>query len=126
MIRRARQLGYVPTIAGHRRRLPDLTSTVENFRRAAERQCVNARIQGSCADMLKWAMLQMGPWERMYDAKKSCQVHDELMWRVPTENSAEFAMVASGVMKSVEKQFKLIVPIEAEPGTGKNWTEAKQ
>ena len=125
VIRRARQLGYVPTIAGHRRRLPDLTSTVERFRFAAERQCVNARIQGSCADMLKWAMLQLDPWEKVYGAKKQAQVHDELVWRCPKETSKEFARVASGVMKSIDKQFNLIVPIEAEAGMGSNWAEAK-
>jgi DNA polymerase I len=125
VIKRARQLGYVPTIAGHRRRLPDLTSTVENYRRAAERQCVNARIQGSCADMLKWAMLQMEPWERMYGAKKQVQVHDELGWRCPKETSQQFAEIASGVMKSIQQQFRLIVPIEAEAGIGSNWAEAK-
>ena len=125
VLRRARQLGYVPTIWGHRRRLPDLTSTMSAYRSAAERQCVNARVQGSCADMLKWAMLQMTPWEKMYGAKKQVQVHDELGWRVPKEASKEFAAIASGVMKSIEKQFKLIVPIEAEAGIGSNWAEAK-
>jgi DNA polymerase I len=125
VIHRARQLGYVPTIAGHRRRLPDLTSPVERFRMAAERQCVNARIQGSCADMLKWAMLQMEPWECMYGARKQVQVHDELGWRCPKETSKQFAVIASGVMKSIDRQFNLIVPIEAEAGIGANWAEAK-
>jgi DNA polymerase-1 len=125
VIRRARQLGYVPTIAGHRRRLPDLSSPHERFRMAAERQCVNARIQGSCADMLKWAMLQLEPWEKMYGAKRQVQVHDELGWRVPQETSKQFAEIASGVMKSIEKQFNLIVPIEADYGIGQNWAAAK-
>ncbi len=75
--------------------------------------------------MLKWAMLQMTPWEKMYGAKKQVQVHDELVWRVPREASKEFAAIASGVMKSIEKQFNLIVPIEAEAGIGSNWAEAK-
>lgn len=125
VIRRARQLGYVPTIAGHRRRLPDLSSPNERFRMAAERQCVNARIQGSCADMLKWAMIQLEPWEKMYGAKRQVQVHDELGWRCPKETSKQFAEIASGVMKSIETHFKLIVPIEADYGIGQNWAAAK-
>jgi DNA polymerase I len=125
VVRRARQLGYVPTIAGHHRRLPDLTSPVGSFRWAAERQTVNARIQGSAADMIKWAMIQLEPWEKMYGAKRQVQVHDELGWRCPKETSKEFAAIASGVMKSIDKHFNLIVPIEAEAGMGSNWAEAK-
>jgi hypothetical protein len=79
----------------------------------------------SCADMLKWAMLQLTPWQNRYGAKLTCQVHDELVFRVPNETAEEFANVASGVMTSIEKQFNLIVPIEADPGIGDNWNQAK-
>ena len=75
--------------------------------------------------MLKWAMLQLEPWEMMYGAKRQVQVHDELGWRCPKETSKQFAEIASGVMKSIETQFKLIVPIEADYGIGQNWAAAK-
>jgi DNA polymerase-1 len=125
VIRRARELGYVPTYGGRRRHLPDLNSPDHMLRGAAERQCVNSRIQGSCADMLKWAMLQLEPYCDWYGVKMIAQVHDELLFEVPNEVAKEFVAVAQKVMESIKEEFSLNVKILAEPGYGSTWAEAK-
>ena len=126
VVKRARQLGYVPTITGRKRRLPDLNNwDDEGMRMAAERQCVNARIQGSCADMLKWAMLQLAPWCKLYGAQMAGQVHDEIVFLVPNETVDEFIPLVQTIMESIKGQFNLNVKIEAQPGHGKSWSEAK-
>ena len=126
VVKRARQLGYVPTIAGRKRRLPDLNNLRdEPARMAAERQCVNARIQGSCGDMMKWAMLQLHPWCKMYDALMLGQVHDELVFEIDEDKADEFLPIVQQVMESIYEHYNLTVPIIAEPGKGANWYEAK-
>ena len=92
---------------------------------AAERQCVNARIQGSCGDMMKWAMLQLHPWCKMYDALMLGQVHDELVFEIDEDKADEFLPIVQQVMESIYEHYNLTVPIIADPGKGANWYEAK-
>ena len=125
VIRRARELGYVPTVDGRRRRLPDLSSSQMFVRGAAERQCVNARIQGSCADMMKWAMLQIQPWCKLYGVKMIGQVHDEIIWLAPENVVEDFMPIVQTIMESIRERYSLNVPIEAKPGQGNTWGQAK-
>ncbi len=79
----------------------------------------------SCADMLKWAMLELVPWCRLYDAKIIGQVHDEVIFLVPEEVADDFMEIVRSIMVSIKDKYNLIVPIEAEPNKGPNWREAK-
>ena len=123
VIRRTRQLGYVRTVGGRRRRLPGINSPVNSFRFKAERQAVNTRIQGSCADMIKWAMNQLRPWCKLYGVEMIGQVHDEIVFEAPEEVAEEFVPIVQNIMESIEEHYNLIVPIEAEPAIGPNWAE---
>lgn len=122
----ARQLGYAKTIAGRKRRLPELTSYDRSTQGHAERQAISAIIQGSAADAFKWATVQFMPMVRWYDAKLTAEVHDEAVFEVPYECAEEFAQQVGGVMASIREQFNLRVPIEAAPSFGFNWGDAKE
>lgn len=119
----ARDNGYVSTVLGRRRYLKDINSQNAVVRGAAERNAVNAPIQGSAADIIKLAMirlhnrLQEGPWQ----AKMLLQVHDELVFEVPKNELDDFQAV---VKKEMENAFPLDVPLEVDLGVGQNWLEA--
>lgn len=121
IVTRGRELGYVPTYGGRKRRLPDLNSWDDELRSRAERQGPNARIQGSAADLIKWATVQLEPFLEWYGAKLVAQVHDELVFEVPEEVAEEFSAYASQIMASVKEHFKLRVPIIAEGHIGPTW-----
>lgn len=126
VVRYARELGYVKTIAGRKRRLPELRSYDEQLRMEAERQAVNSIIQGSAADIIKWAMVQIHPFHPQYDARIMAQVHDELCHRVPEAPAKEFAYdVVKPWMERSGEQYNLRLPLEVSPGIGRNWAEAK-
>jgi DNA polymerase-1 len=125
VIEYAAELGYVRTIAGRRRRLPDIRSFDKALRAAAERQAVNTIIQASAADIIKWAMLQLHPLLPEYGAKMLAQVHDELAFEVPEAAAQEFAAKAQAVMEAAGEQFKLRLKLSAEPGIGDSWGSAK-
>jgi len=125
VIDHGRQLGYVKTILGRKRRLPDLHHHDDMLRSGAERQCVNAIIQGSAADLIKLAMLELRPWCWWFGARLLAQVHDELIFEVAADVAQEFAAVAQREMEWVRERFDLRVPVEAKPGLGPNWAEAK-
>ena len=119
----ARDNGYVSTVLGRRRYLKDINSQNAVVRGAAERNAVNAPIQGSAADIIKLAMirlhnrLQEGPWQ----AKMLLQVHDELVFEVPKNELDDFQAV---VKKEMENAYPLDVPLEVDLGVGQNWLEA--
>lgn len=118
----ARRTGYVETLAGRRRPVPDLTAKNRMIREGAERVAVNAPIQGTCADMIKIAMLNLhrelpgvAPGARMV-----CQVHDELVFSIPRERLE----AASALIKRLmEGAMVLEVPVVVDISHGPNWAE---
>lgn len=126
VLRAGRKLGHIRTILRRRRHLPELDSFIERDRGRAERQAVNAVIQGSAGDLINWAMLQIDPILDSYDAKMVEQTHDELGFIVPDNAAEEFALIAQEKMVSVEEIFNLSVPIKAEPTIGQTWGDTKE
>ena len=119
----AREHGYVETILGRRRYLPDVYSRNQVVRGAAERNAVNAPIQGSAADIIKIAMVRIAQrLEREHlSTRMLLQVHDELLFDVP---KAELEVVTPIIREEMQQAYKLSVPLIVEIGTGNNWLEA--
>lgn len=119
----AREYGYVQTILGRRRYLSDILSTNAVVRGFAERNAINAPIQGSAADMIKVAMInvQAALIKNKFETKLLLQVHDELVFDVP-ENEVE--IVKPVIEAAMINALKLNVPIEVGIGVGKTWLEA--
>ena len=119
----AREHGYVETILGRRRYLPDVYSRNQVVRGAAERNAVNAPIQGSAADIIKIAMVRIAQHlEREHlSTRMLLQVHDELLFDVP---KAELEVVTPLIREEMQQAYKLSVPLIVEIGTGNNWLEA--
>ena len=119
----AREHGYVETILGRRRYLPDVYSRNQVVRGAAERNAVNAPIQGSAADIIKIAMVRIAQrLEREHlSTRMLLQVHDELLFDVP---KAELEVVTPLIREEMQQAYKLSVPLIVEIGTGNNWLEA--
>lgn len=122
-IRAARELGYVKTMFGRRRYLRDIHSRNQMVRGMAERNAINAPIQGSAADIIKIAMVRI--FERMtaekYVSKMILQVHDELIFEV---YEPEFDRLKDMVLYEMSNAVKLVVPLVAEWGRGNSWFEA--
>ncbi len=118
-----RRLGYVETVTGRRRHLPDINSGNGATRAAAERNAINTPIQGSAADMIKIAMARVHAALRAQDARARLllQVHDELLFDVPEE---ELEAVRGIVEAGMRDALPLGVPIAVEIGVGANWLEA--
>ncbi len=123
-IAEARENGYVTTLYGRRRYLPEIHSPNFNLRSFAERTAMNTPIQGTAADVIKKAMVEV--YRRLADeGLKSCillQVHDELVLEVA---AAELDRVAAIVRGAMEGAVSLSVPLTTDIKTGKNWAEAK-
>ncbi len=133
----ARRKGYVSTLLGRRRYLPDITSRNFTVRSNAERQAINMPIQGTSADMIKLAMirideaLQKPEASRRLDSSRDqksevrsrmlLQVHDELVFEVPKN---EVEMMKELIVDKMKHALTLNVPIEVDVGTGANWLEA--
>ncbi len=119
----ARENGYVQTIMGRRRYLRDINSANQTVRGFAERNAINAPIQGSAADMIKIAMINIHREmkERKIEAKMTMQVHDELVFDVPLYEVETLKPIIEYGMKHA---IKTIVPIVVEIGQGNNWLEA--
>ena len=119
----ARGKGYVETIFHRKRFLPDINSRSAVVRGYAERNAINAPIQGSAADIIKVAMARI--YERFkregLKAKMILQVHDELNFSVPIE---ERERVEQAVIEEMEKAYKMHVPLKEDCGWGENWLEA--
>lgn len=118
----ARENGYVETLLGRRRMIPDIKSGNRNAREYAERTAYNMPIQGTQADIVKLAMLELQPRLEAAGAKLLLQVHDELVIEAP-EDRAE--AVAQTVKEVMEGAYALDVPLTAEVGIGDNWLAAK-
>jgi len=122
-IRRARELGYVTTMFGRRRYVPDIHSRNQVVRGNAERNAINAPLQGSAADIIKIAMVKIaGRLEKeMPEAKMILQVHDELIFEVDVSSVEKLKQIVTAEMKGAAS---LSVPLEVDTGTGHNWLEA--
>ncbi|GAA5093850.1 DNA polymerase I [Wohlfahrtiimonas larvae] len=119
---KARQLGYVETLLGRRLPLPDINSTNHMMKSGAERVAVNAPLQGTAADIIKLAMIEVDKQlaASSLDAKMLLQVHDELILEV-VEKDAEAA--AQLLKNAMEKIIELKVPLKVEVAIGDNWDE---
>ena len=119
----ARENGYVETILGRRRYLPDINSRNQVVRGAAERNAVNAPIQGSAADIIKIAMINIYNLlkDNKLKTKMLLQVHDELIFDVP-KNELDF--VKPLIKKTMEEAYQFAVPLVVDLGVGKNWLES--
>lgn len=119
----ARENRYVETILGRRRYLPDINSRNQVVRGAAERNAVNAPIQGSAADIIKIAMINIYNLlkDNKLKTKMLLQVHDELIFDVP-KNELDF--VKPLIKKTMEEAYQFAVPLVVDLGVGKNWLEA--
>lgn len=119
----ARENGYVCTLMGRRRYLRDINSANATVRGFAERNAINAPIQGSAADMIKIAMINIHREfkAQKLDARMTMQVHDELVFDVPNN---EVEIVKPIIMHNMKTAIKTEVPIMVEIGTGLNWLEA--
>ena len=119
----ARKQGFVTTLCGRRRMLPDINSHNSVVRGYAERNAINAPIQGSAADIIKIAMVRV--FERLerehLEARMILQVHDELDFNVP-QNEVE--QVTRIVTEEMESAYRLSVPLVADYGVADNWLDA--
>jgi DNA polymerase-1 len=120
----ARDKGYVTTLLGRRRYIPEIHSGNRNFRMFAERAAVNMPIQGAAADMMKLAMIAVDKAlnEQGLKTEMVLQVHDELVFEVPPD---ELDRVVSLVKNLMETAYPLAVPLLVEVKVGKNWAETK-
>jgi len=124
-IEEAKRAGYVETLLGRRRYLPEIASSNRSVAQFAERMAINTPVQGTAADMIKQAMLAIdrelsAPGSR-WRALMVLQIHDELLFEVP-EGEAE--RLVALVREKMEGVMKLAVPIKVDVGRGLNWAEA--
>jgi DNA polymerase-1 len=119
----ARENGYVQTVLGRRRYLKDINSANMMVKSGAERNAVNAPIQGSAADIIKIAMINIHKklTSENWKSKMLLQVHDELVFDV---HNSELEIIKPIIKHEMENAFKMDVPLDVEIGIGKNWLEA--
>ena len=122
MITEAKENGFVATILGRRRYIPEINNQNAQIRQFAERTAINAPIQGSAADVIKVAMIAID--EKLTKSgmktKMTMQVHDELVFDVPKQ---ELERAKKIVKEGMEEIIKLKVPVEAHIEVGRNWLE---
>ena len=121
--RLAREQGYVETVAGRRLYLPEIRSRNKQLQQYAERSAINAPMQGTAADIIKRAMIDVAAWLKASaaPARLVMQVHDELVLEV---EHAALDEVRSEVVRLMSAAEKLSVPLKVEAGSGPNWDEA--
>jgi DNA polymerase-1 len=119
----AKSFGYVTTLAGRRRMLPDINSRNANLAQQARRMAINTVVQGSAADIIKKAMLEVdkSPVIGELGASLILQVHDELLLEAPREKATEVGEIVASIMGSV---YALSVPLSVDWGVGADWSEA--
>jgi DNA polymerase-1 len=119
----ARRSGYVETLFGRRLYLPNINSKNANFRQYAERTAINAPLQGTAADLIKLAMIDLKAFleQKTPDTRMIMQVHDELIFEGP---ESELQSLAPELARRMCEITKLKVPLIAEPGLGANWDAA--
>ena len=119
----ARELGYVETVAGRRLYLNDIQARNAALRQGAERAAINAPMQGTAADIIKRAMIDVDRWliDARFPAQLIMQVHDELVFEVPREHADELIAKVRVLMSTAAS---LSVPLKVDAGLGENWDEA--
>ncbi len=122
--KQAREKGYVQTLLGRRRPVPEINSSNRQIRQAAERMAINMPVQGTSADIIKVAMINLfrEMQKRHLISKMLLQVHDELLFEVPEDESEEMCNLVPDIMSSA---LVLTVPLKVDINTGKNWGELK-
>jgi len=123
----ARTKGYTETLFGRRRPLPDLHSPNRNLRMAAERQAMNAGIQGLAADLFKVALVRLDAAieEKGLVSRIVLQVHDEVIVEVPADEERTTGDLVPAVMAGVADAVELAVPLEVSASWGDTWADAK-
>ncbi|MFC2072108.1 DNA polymerase I [Chloroflexota bacterium] len=120
----ARDTGYVQTLLGRRRTIPEINSANRQIREAAERMAINMPVQGTSADIIKVAMVnlyrEMG--KRQLKSKMLLQVHDELLFEVPQEEIEEMCQLVPEMMSTA---LELSIPLKVDIKSGQNWGEMK-
>jgi DNA polymerase-1 len=121
-IKRAGEQGFVTTLLGRRRYIPEINNKNQGIRQFAQRQAVNTPIQGSASDLIKLAMIQIHKEikKKGLGTKMILQIHDELVFDVPCEELKELARLSKEKMENV---LELDVPIKVDIKIGKNWLE---
>jgi DNA polymerase-1 len=121
----AKSLGYVTTLAGRRRMLPEINSRNTNMAQQARRMAINTVVQGSAADIIKKAMLEVdkSPVIGELGASLILQIHDELLLEAPAATAREVGEAVAGIMASV---YSLSVPLVVDWGVGDDWSAAHQ
>jgi DNA polymerase-1 len=122
-IKKAQECGFVTTLMGRKRPVPEINSTNANIRQQAERLAINTPIQGTAADLIKIAMINIYKKlaEKNLKARILLQIHDELLLEVPEK---ETDIIKQLVKHEMENALSLSVPLKVEIGHGKNWAEA--
>ncbi|MCL4536849.1 MAG: DNA polymerase I [Nitrospirae bacterium] len=122
-IKVARENGYVKTLMGRKRPIPEINSHNTNIRQQAERLAINTPIQGTAADLIKIAMINI--WKRLkernLETRMILQIHDELLFEVP---EPEIEIAKNLIKYEMENALSLSVPLKVDMGWGKNWAEA--
>lgn len=123
-VQQALDLGYVTTVEGRRRAVPEIASPNRHTRSLGERLAINSVVQGSAADLIKAAMVAV---QRRIDSdnlplRPLLQIHDELIFETPAEAAKDQAAI---ICAEMERALTLRIPLKAEAGIGKNWMEAK-
>jgi len=120
--KQVRETGYVQTLLGRRRSIPEISSSNRQVREAAERMAINMPVQGTSADIIKVAMINLHREmdERRLKSKMMLQVHDELVFEVPEEEMEEMRQLVPHVMSAA---LELSVPLKVDIKTGSNWGE---
>ena len=121
-IEKARACGYVETISGRRRYIPEINSRNYNIRQFGERAATNAPVQGSAADIIKLAMIAIHREITGTDIRMLLQVHDELVFEAPVDQVEDARALISRLMESA---FELKVPLEVVTGIGRDWFSCK-
>lgn len=122
--KQASELGYVETLLGRRLYLPDIKSSNGARRKGAERAAINAPMQGTAADIIKLAMIEVDDWLQKQADKKInmiMQVHDELVFEV---HESVLESACKQIRHIMEQSMELAVPLKVDVGTGDNWDEA--
>ncbi len=121
----ARRTGYVQTILGRKRVIQDINASNRQVREAAERMAINMPVQGTSADIIKKAMINLHREMalRQLKSKMLLQVHDELVFEVPENEMAEMRQLVPEMMVNA---IQLIIPLKVETKTGKNWGEMEK
>ncbi len=124
-IQKAEKDGFVTTILGRRRYIPEINNKNQGIRQFAQRKAINTPIQGSASDLIKLAMIEIHNQinAKQLDSKMVLQVHDELVFDVPEKEQDDFAAM---VKERMENVLQLNVPIRVSVKQGRNWLEAEE